>query len=111
MAVPSVNITIEKGTDFESSFTVSNPDGSPLNLTGYSSISKVKKFPSSEESVPFSVGIVTAAGQVVLSMASTTSSTLDAGRHYYDVIITNNSNGKKRKIIEGMVLVTPSASV
>lgn len=111
MAVPSVNISIEKGTDFDSVFTVSNPDGSPLNLSGYSSISKLKKFPSSSESTEFSVGILTSAGQVVVSMANTISSTLDLGRHYYDVIIINSSTGKKRKIIEGMALVTPSASV
>lgn len=111
MAVPAVNITIEKGTDFESTFTVSNPDGSPLNLNGYTSLSKIKKFPSSTQSTPFSVGIITSAGQVIISMASTISSTLSDGRHYYDIIIINSSNGKKRKIIEGMALITPSASV
>jgi hypothetical protein len=111
MAVPAVNITIEKGTDFESVFTVSNPDGSSLNLNNFSSVSKIKKFPSSESSTAFSVGIVTARGQVILSMASTISSTLEDGRHYYDVVIINNSTGKKKKIIEGMALVTPSASV
>jgi len=111
MAVPAVNITIERGTDFESVFTVTNPDGSALNLNNFSSVSKIKKFPSSGTSTPFSVGIVTSRGQVILSMGSTVSSTLEDGRHYYDVVIINNSTGKKKKIIEGMAIVTPSASV
>jgi|SRR6056300_408040 len=111
MTVPAINIVIEKGTDFESSFTVYNPNGSTLDLNGYSSVSKLKKFPSSTESTNFSVGIVTAAGKVVISMANTTSSTLSEGRHYYDVIITNDSTGKKKKIVEGMVIVKSSAAV
>ena len=111
MAVPVINIVIEKGTDFESSFTVYNPNGSTLDLNGYSSVSKLKKFPSSTESQSFSVGIVTAIGKVVISMANTISSSLSEGRHYYDVIIANDSTGKKQKIVEGMAIVKSSASV
>jgi hypothetical protein len=110
MAVPAVNITIEQGTDFENVYTVTNPDGTPLDLTGYTSSAKIKKFPSSTTSSSFSVGIVTSAGQVVVSMAHTVTNALSPGRYYYDVIITSGSTGKISRIIEGMALITPSVS-
>ena len=68
MAVPEVNITIEQGSDYQDVFTVKNPDGTPLDLTGYTASAAIKKFPTSTTTTSFSVGIVTAAGQVVLSM-------------------------------------------
>ena len=107
MAVPAVNIVVEKGTDYEEVFTVNNPDGSPLNLTGYTGASKIRKFPESSTSTSFNVGIVSTAGQVVVSLANTVSLSLNPGRYYYDVIITSSS-GKKTKVVDGMVLVNPS---
>ena len=110
MAVPSVNITIEKGADYENVFTITNPNGTPLDFIGYSPSAKLKKFPSSTSSSQFTVGIVTSAGQVTVSMAHTVTNALDPGRYYYDVIITSQSTGKISRILEGMALVTPSVS-
>lgn len=110
MAVAAVNIVIEKGTDYQEVFTVNNPDGSPLNLTGYTGVAKIRKFPESATSTPFTVGIVSAAGQVVLSLSNTVTDDLKTGRHYYDVIITS-SVGKKTKVVDGMVLVNSSESI
>jgi hypothetical protein len=111
MAIPVVNITIEQGTDIENSYSVSNPDGSPLDLTGYTATAKLIKFPGSSTSLTsFNVGIVSSTGQVVTSIANTITSQLDPGRYYYDVIVTSGADGKKTKIITGMALVRPSAS-
>lgn len=111
MAVPAVNITIEQGTDFQNVYTVTNPNGTPLDLNGYTAAAKIKKYPSSITSSSFGVGIITAAGQVVVSMANTVSEALSPGRYYYDVIITSSGSNKKTKIIDGMALVTPSVSI
>lgn len=111
MAVAAVNIVVEQGTDYEEVFTINNPDGSPLNLTGYTGSSKIRKFPDSTTSTPFTVGIVSAAGQVVVSLANTVTSELKSGRYYYDVIITSTATGKKQKVIDGMVLVNASESI
>ena len=113
MAIPVVNITIEQGTDIENSYSVSNPDGSPLDLTGYSATAKLIKFPGSTTTssiTSFNVGIVSSTGQVVTSIANTITSRLDPGRYYYDVIVTSGADNKKTKIITGMALVRPSAS-
>jgi hypothetical protein len=106
MAVPAINLTIPQGTDFESTFTVTNPDGSVTSLAGYSAAAKIKKFPDSAQSYPFSVSITAATGTVTVSMANTITSSIDSGRYYYDVVITNSSNNKKTRVVEGMALVT-----
>lgn len=110
MAVAAVNIVIEQGTDYQEVFTVNNPDGSPLDLTGHTGVGKIRKFPESATSTPFTVGIVSTAGQVVVSLANTVTDDLKAGRYYYDVIITSSA-GKKTKVVDGMVLVNPSESI
>ena len=111
MAVPEVNITIEQGSDYQDVFTVKNPDGTPLDLTGYTASAAIKKFPTSTTTTSFSFGIVTVAGQVVVSMANTVSNALDGGRYYYDVVITATGTGKITKIIKGMALVNSSIVV
>lgn len=110
MAVPSVNISIEKGVNFENTFTVNNSDNSPLSLVGYSAVAKVKKHPSSTSSYPFSISITAGLGQIQLSMGSTITAQLPEGRNYYDIVVTSNG-GTKTRVIEGMAIVTPSISV
>jgi len=110
MAVPAVNITIEKGVDFENSFTISNPDGSAFNLFGYTAVAKIKKFPSATISKSFSVSITPAIGKILISMGSSMTSELSEGRNYYDIIIISNGYNQKTRVIEGMALVSPTVS-
>lgn len=110
MAVAAVNIVIEQGTDYQEVFTVNNPDGSPLNLSGYNGVAKIRKHPEATVSTPFTVGIVSAAGQVVVSLANTVTEDLKGGRYYYDVIVISPDN-KKTKVVDGMVLVNATESI
>ena len=110
MAVAAVNIVIEQGTDYEEVFTVNNPDGTPLDLTGYTGAAKIRKFPESTTSTSFNVGIVSTTGKVVVSLANTVTDDLKGGRYYYDVIVTSSA-GKKTKVVDGMVLVNASETI
>jgi len=110
MAVPAVNIVIEQGTDYQEVFTVNNPDGSPLDLTGHTAVAKIRKFPESVSYTSFGVGIVTSAGQIVVSLANTVTDDLKPGRYYYDVI-TTTAAGKKVKVVDGMALIKATASL
>ena len=73
-------------------------------------LDNLRKFPESATSTPFGVGIVSAAGQVVVSLANTVTKDLKAGRYYYDVIVIS-SIGKKTKVVDGMVIVNPTESL
>ena len=110
MSVPAVNITIEQGADFASTFTISNSDGSLYNLLNTSAIAKLKKFPESETSFSFSTSITVSNGKITLSMSNATTSTIPPGRYYYDILLTNNISGLKTRVIEGMAFVSASIS-
>ena len=62
MAVPAVNLTIEKGTSFETTFNITNPDGSVFLLTNFSAVAKIRKHPTATTSKSFSTTITTATG-------------------------------------------------
>ena len=109
MSVPAVNITIEKGADFASSFTITNASGSVYSLAGASAVAKIKKFPESTTSYSFSTTITVATGVIALVMTDTVTSTITPGRYFYDIFVTNIS-GLKTRVIEGMALVTAGIS-
>lgn len=105
MAARSVNLTVEQGTDFTSTFTIKNPDGTVLPLTGYSCVAKIGKHPSATSTTSFTVSITAATGKITLTLSNSTTADLAPGRYYYDVVI-ESSGGAKTRVIEGMVLVT-----
>tara|TARA_B100000925_G_scaffold256999_1_gene211136 strand:+ start:218 stop:550 length:333 start_codon:yes stop_codon:yes gene_type:complete len=110
MAAQSVNIQIDKGTDFSHNFEMKNPDQSVFNLTGYSAVAKIRKFPEAVKQHSFTVGITSATGIIGLSMTVGVTTQLTNGRNFYDIIITSGV-GTVTKAFEGSVIVNPSASV
>lgn len=111
MAVPAVNLTIEKGTDFEATFNVTNSDGSVFSLNNYAATAKIRKHPTSTTPRSFSTSITVATGEIKISMGATTTALLSTGRNYYDVIINHNSSGKIIKVFEGSIIVSETISV
>ena len=111
MAVPAVNIVIEKGTDFDATYNVSNSDNSVYSLTNQAATAKIRKHPTATTSKSFTTTITVATGEIKISMGSTVTADLTAGRNYYDVILTHSSTGKKIKIFEGTALVHETVSV
>tara|TARA_B100000282_G_scaffold104480_1_gene73930 strand:- start:18503 stop:18835 length:333 start_codon:yes stop_codon:yes gene_type:complete len=107
MAVPVVNIVIEQGADYSSSFTITNPDGSPYTIFNNSAAATLKKHSASETSYAFTSEIDPDDGQILLSMSNTLTSTIPPGRYFYDIVITNINDGYKSRVIEGMAMVTP----
>ena len=109
-AVSVVNIVIQKGTDFEETFSLAAEDGLGLNLTGFTAAAKLKKHPSSTTSYSFTTNTTVADSTIKISMADTITSTLPSGRCYYDLVITS-SGGVVTKVIQGTALVQESVSV
>ncbi len=111
MAVAEItNIVIEKGTDFEATFNLFDPDQSASVLSGltttYASIRKYAEDSSGQE---FSKTITANTGTIKLTLSSTQTSALKAGRNYFDVVLT--IYGKKTKVIKGTAIVEESVSV
>jgi LEA14-like dessication related protein len=110
MTARSVNLSVEQGTNFTTTFTVKNPDGTILPLTGYTTAAKMAKHSSAVVGITtFSTSITSATGKITLTLSNATTSNLEPGRYYYDCVI-QTSGGTITRIIEGMILVTAGLS-
>lgn len=110
MAAIPLNLTIEQGADFQINLTVRNKDGTPLNLLGYTASSNLRKHYTSTSTYPFILTFVDRInGRISLEMSDAVTATLTEGRYVYDIFI-ESSNGKKTKVVYGMVIVSPGVS-
>ena len=72
MAVPSVNIQIDKGTDFSSTFDLNKRDNAPLDLTLYDFSAKMRKHAAAPGAIGFAAtyGGQPAKGNLTISLTS-----------------------------------------
>jgi hypothetical protein len=101
------NIIIDAGSDFSQTFYLEQSTNSPLNLSGYTGASLIKKHPAALKTIAaFVVSFPNRInGEIVLSLGSTITSTLKPGRYCYDVLLNSGTNVKTR-VIEGSAIVT-----
>ena len=101
------NITIDQGTDFSTSLDVTDDNGDPTDLSGFTGAAQMRKHYTSSNSYAFTVAI--ANGSVTLSMNAATTGSITNGRYVYDCELTSGSNVVTR-IVEGIVTVTPQVT-
>lgn len=112
MAVYVSNLVINSGENFSQTLTlIDSTNGSPLNITGYTASSMIRKHAeSSIKTADFTVSIINAIkGEINLSLNSTITSSIKEGRYVYDVLLRTPSNFKTIAI-EGMILVRSGIS-
>lgn len=101
------NLYIDQGTTFSSIITLTNQDGTAMNLTGYTIKSQFRKSYQTSQAYDFTASIIDATnGKVRLQLPAATSSAIKSGRYLYDIEITSNINEKFR-VLEGIVVITP----
>lgn len=107
MAAVPINLVIEQGTDYSATFTVTNDDGTPLNLSGFTGTCKMKRtYSSSETPIQLTLGYVSrSAGKIFISMTAAQTTALKARRYVYEIVLTSPNNVKGR-VIEGLIEVT-----
>jgi hypothetical protein len=101
------NIVIDQGTTFNTQISLTDDAGNPLDLTGFTGESQIRKWYTSSNSTSFVVSLST--GTVNLSMDANTTGSLVSGRYVYDVVMTDGA-GNVTRIVEGIVTVTPRVS-
>ena len=106
MAAYISNIVIDAGADFNQVFNLETSANSPLDLTGFTATSKLKKHPASlKEQATFSVSFTNRAqGELKIALGSSITSALKAGRYSYDVLL--NDGSVKTRIVSGSAIVT-----
>ena len=89
-----------------------NLDGTPLDLTGYSGSSQIRKHTNSlNPTATFTLTFVDRVnGRIRVALASTITTTIKPGRYVYDILFTDDT-GKKSVVIEGNILATADVSL
>ena len=104
------NIFIDQGATFTTTVTVTDSNGDAVNLSGYSVAAQIRKSHLSSTSTAFTASISNAsAGEITISLTDSQTTSLEAGRYVYDVLITA-SGGTKTRVVEGQVTVNPSVT-
>ena len=110
MSVFVRNLTFNARENFREDLELTSASGGPVNLSGYSAVSHIRKHTDSGLSAVMAVGITSAAdGKLSLSLTDAQTSIMKPGRHVYDVLLTKPSGGKLIAV-EGTVLVRPGIS-
>ena len=107
MSVIAENFTIQQGETFSKDFILKNPDNSLVGISSYTSTGFLAKYAGDSTTYAFTTGITTSTSTIRISLASTITATLDAGRYYYNVFTVDGSSVKKKQR-EGNVLVNAS---
>lgn len=102
------NLFVDAGSDFSTLVTVASSSGAPLILTSYTVKAQMRKSYSSSQFFNFTASVYDAVnGKILLALTAVQSEAIPAGRWLYDVEITNTANGAKKRVVEGIVTVTP----
>lgn len=102
------NLVIDQGSTFSVDLDLTDENGDVINLQGYTATSQMRRWYTSTTSYPFTTSVNAAAGIISLSMTSTQTSDITAGRYVYDVEISLDN--VISRVIEGIVTVTPNVT-
>ena len=105
------NLSIDQGTTYEVTITVNDSTGTARDLNGYTARSQMRRSYYSSSNTAFTVTIdAPGEGEIDLSLTSTQTSNLKAGRYVYDVELVNSNTSAVERIVEGIVTVFPEAT-
>lgn len=103
-------ITIEQGATFSTTVNVEDAYYNPVDLTGYTASSQMRKSYYSSTAYPITATVTgTANGEITMSITSANTSSLTPGRYVYDLIIDDGANTVTR-VVEGIATVLPSVT-
>jgi len=100
------NLYIDAGATYSNIITVTSSNGQPLNLTGYTVASQMRKSYGSSTVYSFTSSVFNTNGQIRLQLTPEQSQAIPPGRWLYDVEITSSS-GTKTRVVEGIIVVNP----
>lgn len=100
-----VNILIDQGTTFNTTFTFVDVSNNTIDFSTYTGASQMRKSYSSSVAYSFDVTLGNN-GIITISMSANSTTTIPAGRYLYDLEV-QDLNGVKSRLAEGIVTVTP----
>ncbi len=102
-------LKIEQGATFIEKVSVLDVYNNPVNLTGYTASSMMRKSYYSSTYYVIDANVTgTSNGEITLTISSSNTALLTPGRYVYDLII-NGANTVNR-VVEGIATVLPSVT-
>lgn len=104
------NLVIDQGTTFSTDFALTDDYGNKLQLSGYTVTAQMRKWYSSiNATATFTTGIDVANAVVTIGLSANQTGNITAGRYVYDVKLSDSLSSSR--LVEGIVTVTPQASI
>lgn len=104
----TVNLYMDQGSEYSSILTLTGSNGTPLVLTGHTVHSQMRKSYYSSKYYEFTCTVEDAtAGKIKIAMSSAINNDISGGRWLYDIEIVNTDTGTKKRVVEGIVMVSP----
>ncbi len=104
------NLVVDQGATFSTSVSIVDDADIPFDLSEYTGAAQLRKHYTSSNATSFTVSLAGNTGVISLSLTSSQSANLVAGRYVYDVEITNTSTNTVSRVVEGIVTVTPNVT-
>jgi len=103
------NLQIDQGSDFTYDLSVTDTDGSPYDLTGFTMVAKMAQGYSTTYPRTTLTCTVTEPtdGVITVSLIAEQTKALTAGRWVFDVVATH-ADSTVTRLLEGIAIVTPS---
>ena len=113
MAAGYQELFVEQGTDYITTITLDDINGDPFNLVGYTAKSQIKKsYYSANTTAEFTVSFTDSENGIIsISLSSANTANISAGRYLYDVVIKDDENNIKTRVLEGIVNILPQVTV
>jgi hypothetical protein len=112
MAV-AYNTTIDQGANWYLTVTYQNPNGTAINITGYTAALQLRSLPSDATAVLTlttqngGITITGATGTVAIQATATQTGLIDEGNYVYDLeIYSNSSPSVTTRLIQGQIVVS-----
>lgn len=106
------NITIEQGTDFETSYNIFDPNSqAAVDVSSYSVISRMKHSYYADTFINLNATFVSQVfGIVRIKLTALESKNIKPGRYVYDIILVS-PGGIKKRVVEGVAEVIPGVTL
>ena len=103
----TTNLIVYTGADFQQTFVFEDTtSNSAKDLTGYNACAQMKRYESSSKAADFAIAFSPdrTTGRVTISLTTTETAALKAGKYFYDVIL-NSPAGVTERGVQGTVIV------
>ena len=102
------NLVLNQGDTFSTTLNLTDDNGFPLNLVGFTASAAMKKWYASNVAFAFNTSINNSLGTITLEMDANVTANIFSGRYVYDVDITDGIS--TTRIVEGLITVSPGVT-